>query len=76
MTVYFGRSVWGYALSSDPVVVERIALLLPLLSIMIPADGANAAYSGKGVLQVPLQVQLTNPLRKIALDHRAALTTF
>ena len=47
LTVYSGRSFWGFLLSSDPVVVERISHLLPFLAIMIPADGANAAYAGK-----------------------------
>ena len=53
LTVYSGRSFWGYLLSSDPVVVERISRLLPFLAIMIPADGANAAYAGKFRSSIP-----------------------
>lgn len=46
LTLFAGRSVWGYALSSDPVVVKRIAALLPFLALMVPCDGYNAIFSG------------------------------
>ena len=47
IALFFGRSVWGYALSSDPEVVRRVAGILFIISFMLPSDGLIAVSSGE-----------------------------
>ena len=47
VALFFGRSVWGYALSSDPEVVRRVAGILFIISFMLPSDGLIAVSSGE-----------------------------
>ena len=54
LTIFLGRSVWGYVLSSDNVVVSRISAMLPFLALMVPCDGYNAIFSGKLTFLTPI----------------------
>lgn len=49
LTLYAGHSIWGYAFSSEAVVLERLSALLPILAIMVPFDGFNAIASGESL---------------------------